>query len=150
MCNLHCNLHCFWELCPCLLKVTVGRMQSYVCTVPPRYILIKYQFVKSLYNSRHTQLCCSRTLPDHFPWCQCWILHPSLVSVSQYQWLLIVMPVESQSISSIPCQSKKIVTICLDSGVIWEFLGCGCPVYFHCVECLFFGYVIMQPGYVTV
>jgi hypothetical protein len=98
-------------------------MLSYMCTVRPRYIPIKCQFVKSLYSSRRTLLCCSRALPDHFPWCQCWILHPSLVSVSQYQLLLIVMPAESQSISSIPCQSKKIVTIYLDSGAIWKFLG---------------------------
>jgi hypothetical protein len=138
MCNLQCNLHCFWKLCPCLLKITVGRMLSYVCMVPPRYIPIKYQFVKSLYNSRCTLLRCSRNLPDHFLWCQYWIFHPSLVSVSQYKSLLIVTPAESQSISSIPCQSKKIVTICLDSGAIGKYLGCGCPVYFHCVDHFFF------------
>jgi len=44
-----------------------------------------------------TMLCCDMVLPHHFPSHCCWILHVSLVSVSQYPSLLIVMPVESQS-----------------------------------------------------
>jgi hypothetical protein len=33
-CNCQCNFHCLWTLCPCALKITVGRTPNYKVPLP--------------------------------------------------------------------------------------------------------------------
>jgi hypothetical protein len=52
MFNFHCNFHCLWTLCPCALKIHLGRTPNYNVHVPAlRGIFNKIEITKLPKNS---------------------------------------------------------------------------------------------------